>query len=91
MDTTDERPIATCHTDSLPEVSTGGPFYRLKPDLGYTHHPLYQVIAISHGFFHVREAGTGQIKGFICSHNDACKLAIHLENKQLDCTRTAQP
>ena len=91
MDISDERPIATRHTDNLPEVTAGGPFYRLKPDLGYTDQPLYQVIAISHGFFHVREAGTGQIKGFRCSHNDACKLAIHLENKQLDCARTAQP
>lgn len=91
MDTTDERPIATCHTDSLPEVSTGGPFYRLKPGSWvYTSSALSSDCDQS-WLFHVREAGTGQIKGFRCSHNDACKLAIHLENKQLDCTRTAQP
>jgi hypothetical protein len=42
------------------------------------------VIPISHGFFHVREAHTGQIRGFRCSHYEACALASQLEKIQPD-------
>lgn len=63
------------------DCATEAPFYRLTPEVGYTHQPRYQVIPVSHGFFHIREANSGQVKGFRCNHYDACELAIYLEKK----------
>ena len=75
---------------SAPHVKAAGaypytskaPFYRLKPDEGYRPSQRYEVIPVSGGFFHIREAVTGQIKGFRCTHNSACALARQLESTQ---------
>ena len=77
-DTFSAQPLAS---ENLHQPTVGGPFYRLMPEVGYTHPRLYQVIPVSHGFFHIREAGTGQVKGFRCTHSDACALAKHFEQE----------
>ena len=84
MDRSDFRasPVNDAHRTGDPV--DGGPFYRLHTDFGYTQSHHYQVIPISHGFFHVREAHTGQIRGFRCPHHEACALASQLERTQPD-------
>ncbi len=82
MDRPDTLSAQPFGAENLHQPITGAPFYRLMPADGYTHPPLYQVIPVSHGFFHIREAGTGQIKGFRCTHIEACALAKHLEQSQ---------
>jgi len=76
LDTLAAQPLGS---ESLQPPTSSWPFYRLTPEVGYTHPRLFQVIAVSQGFFHIREAGTGQVKGFRCTYSDACALAEHFE------------
>lgn len=62
-----------------PSGAIGERFYSLPADYGYLPFARYQVIAAGRNFFHIREASTGQIKGFRRGHNRACQLAAHLE------------
>ena len=82
MDTPNALPAPRFEAASVYQHTTGTPFYRLRSDEGYTPSQRYQVIPVSGGFFHIREAGTGQIKGFRCTHNTACALARQLETTQ---------
>ena len=84
MDRSDFHPSSANALQHVADPVDGAPFYRLNTDFGYTQSRHYQVIPISHGFFHVREAHTGQIRGFRCSHYEACALASQLEKIQPD-------
>lgn len=82
MNTPNARLAPRFEAASVYQHTTRAPFYRLKPDEGYRPSQRYQVIPVSDGFFHIREADTGQIKGFRCTHNTACALARLLETTQ---------
>lgn len=83
MNRHDTAPAPLLDGETPHQTATADTFYRLLPDVGYTQAPLYQVIPVSHGFFHIRKVDTGEVKGFRCTHNGACELARHLENTDL--------
>ena len=82
MDTPPALPTPHVNAASASPYTTQAPFYRLKPDEGYRPSQRYEVIPVSGGFFHIREAVTGRVKGFRCTHNTACALARQLETTQ---------
>lgn len=68
--TSPARPFAGSHPPRFPQAD-------LLADVYAT--PRFQVVLAGNSFFHIKEISTGTVRGFRCSHNEACALARSLE------------